>query len=372
MLAVSKAKADGWLNWFISVSSECYIIKGTKKREDTLSYCDDNWDKYELYTTIRLYPSEGTEPEDADNQDKDDTQERAEISNMVTTSIANKEKLGINFALLSATLAVSAYTPVENGADDQAVSYFWSWFVNTSNKKRIRLEDQAVNAYPLLTKEFDATCRNSQDFVFDYIQAANDVDAFLFSNEKEKITFIDFRGSDSLTDWRDFVSNRTLIDFAINGTKALVVSNWVLRFEIIKKWLEGEIKKVPQDHRLGFVGHSSGGALSMLAALYSAEKLGRRPDAVFAYGPPKLGSTEFASWYKKKMGCERTVIYINDGDRFVPKLQLSGATEHPCDAQYLHGNDHSMKSYLKAVILKFGDRRNTLRWAAPSPLATTA
>ena len=58
-------------------------------------------------------------------------------------------------------------------------------------------------------------------------------------------------------------------------------------------------------YRIWIVGHSDGSALAQLAAprIAQAAKYGRaRLGGVFLFGPQRVGSSGFASWYNKLVG----------------------------------------------------------------------
>lgn len=81
-------------------------------------------------------------------------------------------------------------------------------------------------------------------------------------------------------------------------------------------------------YRIWIVGHSDGSALAQLAAprIAQAAKYGRaRLGGVFVFGPQRVGSTAFASWYNKLVG-PRTIRFQYGWDPAWEMLYLPGST----------------------------------------------
>merc|ERR1711972_262065 len=86
---------------------------------------------------------------------------------------------------------------------------------------------------------------------------------------------------------------------------------------LLRQWVEGyidgrdNVPNVPSDWTLLFAGHSLGGAFAMLAAT-AAEMQGwsKKPDAVIAFGAPRVADVNLSKWWEANGFCEK-MLRIN-------------------------------------------------------------
>jgi triacylglycerol lipase len=119
------------------------------------------------------------------------------------------------------------------------------------------------------------------------------------------------------------------------GTDPLLISNWVSDFNFLpnKKGLHqgfdealevawddivSALKQSQPIPRLYITGHSLGAALAALCAYRTTNELGLMPEAVYAFGMPRVGTPDFAAAYNKQLG-SRTYRLIH-GDDVVPTV----------------------------------------------------
>eukprot|EP00931_Biecheleriopsis_adriatica_P089983 TRINITY_DN64037_c0_g1_i1.p1 TRINITY_DN64037_c0_g1~~TRINITY_DN64037_c0_g1_i1.p1 ORF type:complete len:622 (+),score=112.86 TRINITY_DN64037_c0_g1_i1:42-1907(+) len=98
----------------------------------------------------------------------------------------------------------------------------------------------------------------------------------------------------------------------------------------VKKWVEGYadgtkgVWGVPADWKLVFTGHSLGAALATLAAtLAEAEEWTRKPDAVVAFGSPRLADAALGEWWESRGLCDKMlrVAVYNDVVTWMPLME---------------------------------------------------
>eukprot|EP00913_Durusdinium_trenchii_P025310 g23760.t1 len=105
----------------------------------------------------------------------------------------------------------------------------------------------------------------------------------------------------------------------------------------VRKWVEGYIEGtkglfgIPSYWKLVFTGHSLGAALAILAAtLAEAEGWARTPDAVVAFGAPRLADQALSDWWESRDLCGKILRVAVQNDvitwmPFVEPLQLMEA-----------------------------------------------
>jgi len=81
-----------------------------------------------------------------------------------------------------------------------------------------------------------------------------------------------------------------------------------------------KIKEIAADRPLFITGHSLGGALSSVAALYFKLEYGLDTHAIYTFGQPKIGGSELIEFFKSSI-CSNVFIHVNDED-VVPKVPL--------------------------------------------------
>lgn len=102
-------------------------------------------------------------------------------------------------------------------------------------------------------------------------------------------------------------------------------------------------------------GHSLGGAEATVAAVFVAERLNRRPDAVVTFGSPYPGLLSLKKYYTKVVGCDRTVRITAKCDPFTRVPMTIPGYLHTCDAVEVNGRTGF--SFINAHILYQGYER---------------
>eukprot|EP00930_Biecheleria_cincta_P046040 TRINITY_DN31749_c0_g1_i1.p1 TRINITY_DN31749_c0_g1~~TRINITY_DN31749_c0_g1_i1.p1 ORF type:complete len:704 (+),score=85.98 TRINITY_DN31749_c0_g1_i1:75-2114(+) len=98
----------------------------------------------------------------------------------------------------------------------------------------------------------------------------------------------------------------------------------------VKKWVEGYIEGthgvygIPADWKLIFTGHSLGAALATLAAtLAEVQGWSRKPDAVLAFGSPRLADAALGEWWESRGLCDKfmRIAVYNDVITWMPLME---------------------------------------------------
>lgn len=129
----------------------------------------------------------------------------------------------------------------------------------------------------------------------------------------DQVVYIVILGTNS---WQDWLTN---IDFIRQRRKKVKVHSGFLKaFRSIKNPLYKELKKFsPQDYSLVIIGHSSGGAVGSLLALFLARK--KFNVTLFSYGSPATGNKTFSDV------CNKAFTHYRFANSFdpVPRSLLS-------------------------------------------------
>jgi len=141
-----------------------------------------------------------------------------------------------------------------------------------------------------------------------------------------------------LASTRVFVAMRDdVIWVSFEGTDPLVVANWVSDFDVLPGpsgvtqgfaqaldavWpdLSSLLARERGGRKVFVTGHSLGGALAVVAAQRMADPApGGAPDAVFAFGMPRVGDADFADAYQRCGLTEKTIRLVY-GEDVVPTV----------------------------------------------------
>ena len=155
-----------------------------------------------------------------------------------------------------------------------------------------------------------------------------ETELILFTHLEQKLAVFGFRGTETtnLKDWeKNFQMN--LAEASIGSTTFRIHQGFRDRYQNIASWFEAEYQAIPHDYTIMITGHSLGGALATISAVYASGKLNRRPDAVITFASPKVGEQDFHGYYVRMVGCDRTLRITVKGDFF---------TTVPKDKRYTH------------------------------------
>ena len=192
----------------------------------------------------------------------------------------------------------------------------------------------------------------------------HDTEVLLFKNSKQKLAVFAFRGTDRkisdalknlkirLTKVHFLSRRRRYISFRLHeGFKD--------RYKDISSWFEAEYQAIPREYTIVVTGHSLGGAMATVSAVYTSGKLGRHPDAVITFASPTVGDKKFQEYYNDVVGCYRSLRIKTRNDIGTSNL-IFGYT-HVCKAldigrftwnfQYNHD---LYKGYERGLQSKYG------------------
>ena len=185
----------------------------------------------------------------------------------------------------------------------------------------------------------------------------SDTEILKFVNDGQRLIVFGFRGTEatSLSDWFKNIDfqPKTL---TVSGATFKTHKGFYDRYNNIASWFETEYRKATESgFTIVLTGHSLGGAEATIAAVYAAGVLNRRPDAVVTFGAPLVGNSDFVNYYKKSVGCDRTLRFISKGD-IVPGMPKVFGYAHICGATEVNGGG----DFLQAHDLHVGYRKGLL------------
>ena len=174
----------------------------------------------------------------------------------------------------------------------------------------------------------------------------SDTEVLKFVNDEQRLIVFGFRGTEA-TSLRDWFKN---IDFqpatsTVGGTTFKTHKGFKDRYNNIASWFKTEYRKaIETGYTIILSGHSLGGAEAAIAAVYAAGELNRRPDAVVTFGAPLVGNSDFVNYYKKNIGCDRTLRFISKGD-IVPGMPKVFGYAHICEATEVDGGGDFLQAH---------------------------
>ena len=164
-------------------------------------------------------------------------------------------------------------------------------------------------------------------------------EVILFMHLQQKLAVFAFRGTEptSAVDWaKNFQMN--LAEASIGSAKFKIHSGFRKRYQNVAPWFETEYQGIPDDYTILITGHSLGGAMTTIAAVYASGKLNRPPVGVITYGSPLVGQRDFKDYYNKVVSCGRTLrVKAKDDLVTVNPSTLLGYT-HVCSAFEVNGH----------------------------------
>ena len=180
----------------------------------------------------------------------------------------------------------------------------------------------------------------------------SDTEVLKFTNDEQRLIVFGFRGTEStsLSDWFKNIDFRPT-SFSVGGTTFKTHNGFKSRYDNIASWFEDEYRKaIETGYTIILTGHSLGGAEAVIAAVFAAGNLKRRPDAVVTYGAPLIGDQAFANYYEKMVGCDRTLRFTSKKD-IVPGIPKVFGYTHVCGETKV---DVSASDFLQAHDLYDG------------------
>ena len=192
----------------------------------------------------------------------------------------------------------------------------------------------------------------------------HDTEVLLFKNSKQKLAVFAFRVTDRkisdalknlkirLTKFHFLSRRRRYISFRLHeGFKD--------RYKDISSWFEAEYQAIPREYTIVVTGHSLGGVMATVSAVYASGKLGRHPDAVITFASPTVGDKEFQEYYSDVVGCYRSLRIITKNDIITWNV-IFGYT-HVCKALVIGRftwnfvyNHQLKKGYARGLHRKYG------------------
>ena len=164
------------------------------------------------------------------------------------------------------------------------------------------------------------------------------------NNSQEQYLSIVFRGTESKTDiftdlklFQVFLELPT--DYYEYENLPLVHQGFYQQFMSLKPQVENHIEKYiqhNQQNKIVFAGHSLGGALATISALYFSY---RYPDLLIScitLGSPRVGDSLFVQLFNQRI--PQSYRYVNDNDP-VPCLPTSWRFAHVKGLQWLHEDE---------------------------------
>lgn len=161
--------------------------------------------------------------------------------------------------------------------------------------------------------------------------------------EIEEQLFISFRATTTVEDVETNLKTN-LVDM---GNIGKVHEGFYTRFNTCHKSELKDIIKNTKAKLIVFTGHSLGGALATVAALYFSLANPEKKIGCITFGAPKVGNTRLKSYFIKHVLLARR--YVNARD-WVPLVHLGIGYVHFTDKitiskKYFEHNPHSLKIY---------------------------
>lgn len=159
-----------------------------------------------------------------------------------------------------------------------------------------------------------------------------------YKSEQAKLAIIAFRGTEptNIMNWLvDFDTGTEKLDLHTRGKNGPTRTSNVhkgyldalrLLMPKIDKWVNGFILdwgRVPNDWKLVFAGHSMGGAFTVMAATIAfSEGWERQPDAVVAFGAPRVADGALSDWWEQQGLCDK-LLRVNVYNDIVHQLPFA-------------------------------------------------
>ena len=242
-------------------------------------------------------------------------------------------------------------------------------------KSYTRGAGKAILLFPKYEAPYDKIACSSKNWRATSF-AKSDTEVLKFVNDEQKLVVFGFRGTEgtSLGDWFKNIDFQPATSEVGGDTSFKTHKGFKDRYNILASWFETEYKKASKtEYSIVLTGHSLGGAEAVIAAVYAAGKLNRRPDAVITYGAPITGDQSFLNYYKKMVGCDHTLRFAAKGD-IVPTVPKAFGYSHVCEGIEVNGETgdflqaHDLHvGYEKGLRAKYGNANN-IKFGCDLPL----
>jgi len=169
-----------------------------------------------------------------------------------------------------------------------------------------------------------------KDFEFNYIKYykdnLTDAECVVVDDEYHNIKHFIFKGTDSVKDWK---SNMDFYPVSISPGHPdfKIHRGFFEQWLSLSSWLKNEVEK-DNEKQLVISGHSLGGAIAIICAIYMyciSDTLVKR---VCTFGAPRCLCKDMTKWYNSHLKT-KTIRVLNSMDT-IPKLPLPGPILEYC------------------------------------------
>ncbi|EXX67711.1 uncharacterized protein OCT59_029356 [Rhizophagus irregularis] len=180
---------------------------------------------------------------------------------------------------------------------------------------------------------------------------------YIATDPEKQLIIVAYRGTEP-TSIRNYISDFVIYHDTWDPAPGTVHHGFLNAWEQIQPQVTDDLLKLIQekpDFRIGFMGHSLGGALASLSALdliHKAPELAKNEKLFLAtFGQPRVGDEKFAKYVDDNLRAIRTVIH---GDP-VPQLPTSwaipliGSYKHFGEELYISNPDQDPDAFQECV-----------------------
>ena len=162
-------------------------------------------------------------------------------------------------------------------------------------------------------------------FKTEFISSSEDTQVYIW--KIEDIVYVTFRGTSSFKDiLEDLDIKRTRVSGKIKVHKGFYKQFQSVQINITKSLL----KLTENATRIIFTGHSLGGALAQIAAVYYGDMLKDIFITCYTFGSPRVGNKYFVEWFSNSVDENVRVVNDNDPVPMVPTMFYWTHTNNIC------------------------------------------